>query len=90
VTDSFVYTIHPARIVFGRGILSQVAAEVARLGRKRALLLSTPFQQSDVERLASQLGDAAAGVFAKAAMHTPVNVTEEAMAAFAAADAFAP
>ncbi len=84
---SFVYTINPARIVFGRGTLSQVAAEVERIGCKRALVLATSFQKVDAERLAEQLGALSVGVFAGAVMHTPVSVTEAAMAAFAAADA---
>ena len=83
----FTYAINPGRIVFGPGSLAQAGAEVARLGCQRALILSTPFQKADAERLAADLGPLAAGVFAKAAMHTPVAVTERAMAAFAAAGA---
>jgi maleylacetate reductase len=75
----FVYNALPARVVFGHGTISQVADEVERLGCHRALVLSTPLQQADAERLASQLGDLAAGVFAAAVMHTPVEVTEQAM-----------
>jgi maleylacetate reductase len=75
----FVYNALPARVVFGHGTISQVADEVGRLGCRRALILSTPQQQSDAERLASHLGDFAAGVFAGAVMHTPVEVTEQAM-----------
>lgn len=81
--DKFTCTINPARIVFGQGCVSQVGAEVARLGCKRALVLSTPFQRADAEGLAARLGDAAVGVFAGAVMHTPVAVTEEALAVFA-------
>jgi maleylacetate reductase len=74
----FVYKALPARVVFGHGTISQVADEVGRLGCRRALVLSTPQQRSDAERLASHLGDFAAGVFAGAVMHTPVEVTEQA------------
>jgi len=87
VIEPFTCTIHPARIIFGRGSLSQVASELTRLGCKRALVLATPFQKADAERLSAQLGELAAGVFAGAAMHTPVSITEEAMAAYAAAHA---
>jgi maleylacetate reductase len=62
----FVYNALPARVVFGHGTISQVADEVGRLGCRRALILSTLQQQSDAERLASHLGDFAAGVFAGA------------------------
>ncbi len=38
----FEFTIHPYRVVFGPGRLEQVAYEVARLGRSRALVLASP------------------------------------------------
>jgi alcohol dehydrogenase class IV len=75
----FVYTALPARVVFGQGTIGQVADEVRRLGCHRALVLSTPPQRSDAERLAAHLGDLAVGVFSGAVMHTPVEVTEQAM-----------
>jgi len=84
---AFTCTLNPARIVFGRGSLSQLPAEISRLGCKRALVLSTPFQKADAEALARQLGELAVGVFANATMHTPVSVTEQALAAFEAAGA---
>jgi maleylacetate reductase len=80
--SSFTCTTNPARIIFGQGSLSQLGAEVSRLGAKRVLVLATPFQKADAERIQAQLGDAAAGIFAGAAMHTPITVTEAAMAAF--------
>ena len=80
--DKFVCIMNPARIVFGRGSLSQLGAEVTRLGCKRALILATPFQKADAECLAAKLGEAAAGTFTGAEMHTPVVVTEEALAVF--------
>ncbi|MCV3211344.1 maleylacetate reductase [Mesorhizobium sp. YC-39] len=80
--EAFALTLNPARVVFGRGAVSQVPAEVARLRCKRALVLSTPSQKTDAERLARQLGEAAVGVFADAAMHTPVSVTEQALEVF--------
>jgi maleylacetate reductase len=60
---------------------------VARLGRSRALVLSTPGQRDKAEALAAALGDAAAGVFAGAVMHTPVAETERAVEAYRAAGA---
>jgi maleylacetate reductase len=64
-----------------------VPDEVARLGRSRALVLSTPHQEAEAKALAMALGDRSAGVFAGAAMHTPVEVTETAIAAYAATGA---
>lgn len=78
----FTCDINPARIVFGRGTLSRVSDEIRGQGAARALVLSTPFQKSDAEQLAASLGDLAAGVFADATMHTPVEVTERAMALY--------
>jgi maleylacetate reductase len=78
----FVFPGLPTRVVFGHGTLAQVPGEVARLGHARALVLSTPQQRAEAEALAARLGPLAAGVFAGAAMHTPVEVTERAVAAY--------
>ena len=85
--DPFEASFNPGRIVFGPGTLARVGEEVARLGCTRALVLSTPFQRGDAEALASRLGAAAAGVFTQAAMHTPVDVTLQAVAVFQATGA---
>ena len=84
---AFVYQANPARIVFGRGTRARVADEVRGLGCSRALVLSTPFQKPDAEALAEEMGRLSAGVFAGAAMHTPLDVTQTAMAAYADARA---
>ncbi|GLH79063.1 maleylacetate reductase [Bradyrhizobium sp. SSBR45G] len=81
-TRAFVFPGIRSRVVFGSGTLAQLAPEMDRLGRKRALLLATPQQRKDVDALADRLGSATAGVFAGAVMHTPVDVTREAIAAF--------
>src|SRR6476646_10442310 len=85
--EPFAFAGLPSRVIFGSGTLAQSGAEIARLGRKRALVLSTPNQRADAEALASQLRDVAAGVFAEATMHTPSEVTERALAAFKASGA---
>jgi maleylacetate reductase len=87
MTRPFVFPGLATRVVFGHGTLSQVPAELARLGRKRALVLSTPHQENQAEALARALGSSAAGVFSGAAMHTPIGVTELAVAAYAKAGA---
>lgn len=76
-----------SRVIFGSGTLAQVPDEVRRLGHARALVLSTPHQRAEAEALAERLGPLAAGVFAGAAMHTPVDVTEKALAAYRASGA---
>jgi alcohol dehydrogenase class IV len=80
VTRNFVYEGHPARVIFGSATLAEVPAEVRRLGR-RALVLSTPQQIGQARELAAALGDLCVGVFAEAAMHTPVEVTARALEA---------
>jgi maleylacetate reductase len=47
------------------------------LARNRALILSTPQQQDQAEHVRRLLGNSAAAVFSGAAMHTPVEVTNE-------------
>lgn len=86
--ESFVYTGMPARVVFGRGTTARLKEEAAALGLERPLVLTTPQQAGQGEALAGLLGDDCAGVFSKATMHTPVEVTQEALDAFhgAAAD----
>lgn len=87
MTRPFVFPGLATRVVFGHGTLAQVPDEVARLGHSRALVLSTPHQQAEAQALADRLGDKAAGVFAGAAMHTPTDITDQAIAAFRAAKA---
>ena len=81
--NAFTYQINPARIVFGPGTLARVAEEITGQGCRRALILSTPFQKPDADQLSQQLGRLSVGVFPEAAMHTPVEVTERALAAYA-------
>ncbi len=84
---SFDYSINAARIVFGAGSVARLGDELRAAGRRRALILSTPLQKDAADSLAAALGGLAAGVFAEAAMHTPVEVTARALAAYAAAGA---
>ena len=67
------------RVLFGVGVRNTVADEVRRLGCSRALILSTPPKSSSALDLAAALNDMSAGVFSRAAMHTPVEVTEDAL-----------
>ena len=78
MTD-FTYTNNPARVIFGSGSSQRVAEELKVLGCQRALVLSTPSQREDAERLNDTLGELGVGVFSNATMHTPVEVTEEAL-----------
>ena len=75
---AFTYTALPARVVFGVGTVAQLAAEVDKLGVKRALLLSTPGRAQSMQSIAALLGTRTAGLYAKAVMHTPVAVAQDA------------
>ncbi|MGO6723747.1 maleylacetate reductase [Rhizobium ruizarguesonis] len=77
--QSFVYNGQSARVIFGSGTLAQLPAEVDRLGLKRVLVLATPPQAEDAENLSALLGARSVGVYSRATMHTPVDVTEDAM-----------
>ena len=76
----FTFQANPTRVVFGAGALQQLPAEADRLGIRRALVLSTPEQADGAARVAALLGDRAAGVFAQAAMHVPIETARAARA----------
>lgn len=76
----FTYNALPARVLFGWGTSSQVAAEVKRLGCSRALVLTTPQQVDAGNKVKADLGDLAAGIYTNATMHTPMDVTQDALA----------
>ncbi|WP_369991884.1 maleylacetate reductase [Pseudomonas xanthosomatis] len=75
---NFTYTGLPARVIFGKGSLQNLEEEIDRLGSRRALVLSTPEQRDQAERIAGILGDRSAGIFDKAVMHVPIETAREA------------
>ncbi|TGN68751.1 maleylacetate reductase [Paracoccus liaowanqingii] len=87
LTQGFTYQGAPSRVLFGVGMLARVAAEIEGMGCKRAFLLSTPFQAADIATLAKEIGPLVAGTFTDAQMHTPVDVTKQALAVFEACGA---
>jgi alcohol dehydrogenase class IV len=84
---SFTFENLPCRVVFGSGTLSAAKAEVERFGGTRALVLTTPQQEAEGKRLGSSLGPLYAGIYSGATMHTPVEVTDQAIAAMKACSA---
>ena len=80
VMSPFSYQANPARVIFGAGALSQIGAELERLGARRALVLCTPGQTDAAAAVCALLGDRAAGVFARAAMHVPIETARAARA----------
>lgn len=75
---SFVYQSPSPRVVFGAGAVVYLVREIEALGATRALILSTPEQRASAERIAELLGPRAAGVFAKAVMHVPIESARDA------------
>ncbi|WP_420226141.1 maleylacetate reductase [Pigmentiphaga litoralis] len=78
--DAFVYTGMASRVVFGAGSLQHLEREIELLGARRALVLCTPGQRDQAERVATIIGDRAAGIFDKAVMHVPIESAREARA----------
>ena len=74
----FVFQARMPRVVFGAGALQHLPREVDSLGAKRALVLSTPGQSATAQRLLDLLGPRAAGMFAQAAMHVPIETARAA------------
>ena len=83
----FIYQSLPTRVVLGWGKLTALADEIDRLGARRALILTTPEQREMGERIAALLGDRAAGIYAEAVMHVPLEVAQAARAEAARLDA---
>lgn len=76
----FVFQAPATRVVFGPGTLARLPQEVAQLGARRALVLCTPEQRASAERVVELLGERAAGLFDRAAMHVPIESAREARA----------
>ena len=68
-----------SRVLFGAQTADCLPAELERLGCRRAIVLSTEAQRDVAQWLKTLTGDAGVALFDRAAMHTPVEVTLEAM-----------
>src|SRR5215207_2191348 len=77
---SFVFDQPAYRVVFGAGSFDRLQEEVTRLGARRALVVSTRAELPFAEDAARRLGTLAAGIFADAVMHHPIEVVRAARA----------
>jgi maleylacetate reductase len=77
---AFTYSANPSRVVFGAGSIQHLVREIDALGARRALVLCTPEQVASAQRVVELLGERAAGIFAKAVMHVPIESAREARA----------
>ena len=82
--NMFEYNALPARVIFGYDTLKFVTEEAQKLGMKRVIVLTTKGSERKGLDLADRLGSLCAGTFSDAAMHTPVDVTNAAMAKYVA------
>jgi alcohol dehydrogenase class IV len=85
--ETFVYNGLPTRVVFGSGTAARLRAEIERTPCRRAFVVGTREQAASVETVAASLGSLAVNIFAGAAMHTPTDVTKEALERFRACNA---
>lgn len=67
-------------VLFGQGAEAALAAELARRGARRVLLLSSPGRPEGALRLQALLGERAAGVLSIAEPQVPLAVAEQARA----------
>jgi maleylacetate reductase len=77
----FQYTSHPGRVVFGPGRVSEVAAEVDRLGANRVFLIADGQAKAVADDVAAQLGSNVAGRWDEVIQHVPVELAERARVA---------
>lgn len=76
--DAFDYTALQARVVFGHGTLARLAEEMRLMGCSRAFLLSDAHHaKTAAAKILELLGDRVVGISTDAAMHTPIEVTEQ-------------
>jgi maleylacetate reductase len=75
----FICNLQPGRVIFGSGTVAKVADEAVRLKLSRVLVVTTPGRLEWAKAVERNLGETYAATFAGAAMHTPVEITEEAM-----------
>jgi maleylacetate reductase len=81
VSDPAILTFQslPSRVLFGKGALGELRTLAGELGARRVMIVCTRSQEPVAVRAGGILGEAAAAVFPRAAMHTPVEVTEAAL-----------
>ena len=77
--DPFEYNSRPARVLFGNGTIEKLPDEIARLNVKAPLLLCGPKHVNKASKLMAILNGNISGIFTRATMHTPLDVTVEAL-----------
>ncbi|MEQ6332654.1 maleylacetate reductase [Sphingobium sp. MK2] len=75
----------PGRIIFGSGSIQKLSEELDGMDIRAAAVLSTPGRKAEAEAVATLIGLRARLIYPHAEMHTPVAVSEAAVAALAKA-----
>ena len=75
---AFTHNLLPSRVLFGVNTLDRLPEEMTRLGARRALVICTAQRRAEGEAIVRRLGREAAGLFAGALMHVPIEVAREA------------
>lgn len=78
--QQFELKMLPWNLVFGAGCIESLPEYLADFGFARAVVLATPEQRTDAEQIAARIGARAAGIFAEARMHVPIETAEAARA----------
>jgi len=76
--EAFEYEALPGRVVFGAGSRVRIAAECARLGASRVLVVASASGSATADALAEQLGDRWVRRWSEVAEHVPVDLAERA------------
>ncbi len=77
---TIVHETTPSRVLLGPGARHDVPDELERYGARRVLLVATRSARAAAEELEGALGERLAARFDRPVVHTPVEVTAEAMA----------
>ncbi|WP_434694895.1 maleylacetate reductase [Pseudomonas sp. Z1-14] len=80
VATPFVYMSAPSRVIFGAGSTNDLCREIGQLSIQRVLFVGTSSQRDRNLSIARSLEDQYSICFNEAEMHTPVHITEKAMA----------
>jgi alcohol dehydrogenase class IV len=81
--ENFAFSSNTPRIVFGPGRINELPAELRRLGAKLPVIVCSPTRTALATDVADILSDASCshgGILPTAAVHTPVGITDEAVA----------
>ncbi|KAH8646564.1 putative maleylacetate reductase [Tricladium varicosporioides] len=78
--DPFEYNSTPSRVIFGNGTLSKLPEELSQQELDMPLLVCGAHGLGRAIQLQKLLDGKVAGTFSEATMHTPVHITEKALA----------